>query len=223
MKKHFHYLFVSLVLLTGCNSAAPQTNNKTIVTSYSTDATSLYKQVIGAIYIVEVYDKETKAWRFTATAFAASYKGKTYILTAKHVVDDEEKYRLKIDKSSYDIESSDLDPIEGEDIAIIHIKDWNPKVTIPLASKDPEIGSVCYAFGHPLEFYNAITDGIVSQFDRSDGNIIATAHIAPGSSGGALVNSKGQLIGIISKTIIQFNSLNFFVPVSQIIKYLDSK
>lgn len=72
-------------------------------------------------------------------------------------------------------------------------------------SKNLTIGQRVYAVGSPLGFENTISEGIISglrSYEESGKDFIQiTASISPGSSGGAVVNDKGELIGISTLTI----------------------
>ena len=83
-----------------------------------------------------------------------------------------------------------------------------------------KVGQKIYAIGSPLGFENTMTEGIISGLrDRKGEKFIQiSTPISPGSSGGAVVNSKGELIGITTSSITEGQNLNFAIPVNEVIK-----
>ena len=94
--------------------------------------------------------------------------------------------------------------------------------SIKIANSDLiKVGQKIYAIGSPLGFENTMTEGLVSGLrynKEEDKNYIQiSAAISHGSSGGAVVNSNGELIGISSATIAKGQNLNFAIPVNDFI------
>jgi hypothetical protein len=78
-------------------------------------------------------------------------------------------------------------------------------------------GATVYAIGSPLGLQNTISAGIISNPARVDGDmtyIQMSAAISPGSSGGALLNKYGQVIGITSATYTSGQNLNLSIPLT---------
>lgn len=86
---------------------------------------------------------------------------------------------------------------------------------IPYSSKLPEVGDKIYAIGYPGGILS-ISDGYVSKILQDNGKttIIHNAKVAPGSSGGALINEYGEAIGITS-------SENFAIPMIYVQQEID--
>lgn len=94
-------------------------------------------------------------------------------------------------------------------------------VKLTLGSDDfPEIGEKIYAIGNPKGFNGTFSEGIVSGLrDLAKNKVLQiTAPISPGSSGGPVLNSKGQVAGIAFASFSEGQNLNFAIPV----KYLSS-
>lgn len=127
---------------------------------------------------------------------------KGYIITNNHVIDkaDEIKVTLR-NGESYEAKLIGTDP--DSDVAVIQIKAKN-LTAIPLANSEKlNVGDFAIAIGNPFGLGQTVTSGIISAMERSglgiEGyeNFIQTdASINPGNSGGALVNLRGELIGI---------------------------
>jgi hypothetical protein len=86
--------------------------------------------------------------------------------------------------------------------------DFHPMGFLPLADEIPEIGSSVYHIGHPLGVGWTFLDGMVSNLireDRHDSRLVnliqVNVALSPGSSGGSLVNSRGEVIGLANAII----------------------
>lgn len=160
---------------------------------------------------------------------------KGYIVTNNHVVQDADKIQIKLkDGRSFTAKKLGADP--QSDIALLQI-DAENLVQIPLANSDKlRVGDYAVAIGNPFGLEQTVTSGIVSSLGRSGLNmdgfedfIQTDAAINRGNSGGALVNLRGELIGI-NTAILGPNGGNvgigFSIPsnmmknlVDQIIEY----
>ena len=127
---------------------------------------------------------------------------KGYILTNNHVIDkaDEIKVTLRSGES-YEAKLIGTDP--DSDVAVIQIKAKNLTALSLANSEELQVGDFAIAIGNPFGLGQTVTSGIISAIERSglgiEGyeNFIQTdASINPGNSGGALVNLRGELIGI---------------------------
>jgi Trypsin-like peptidase domain len=85
-----------------------------------------------------------------------------------------------------------------------------------LLTRSVRVGERVYAIGNPKGLEQSISEGIVSGIREEDGAlwIQHSAAIAPGSSGGALISSRGELLGINSWFVKESQGLNFAVPAS---------
>jgi serine protease Do len=125
-----------------------------------------------------------------------------YLLTNNHVVDGATDVRVTLsDKREFKAKVVGTDP--KSDIAVLKIDATNlPNITIA-NSANVQVGDYALAIGNPFGVGQTVTMGIVSATGRSHlgiedyENFIQTdAPINPGNSGGALVNDRGELIGI---------------------------
>lgn len=95
---------------------------------------------------------------------------------------------------------------------------------IPVGNSDNiKIGEEVYAIGSPMGLENTITKGIVSGYRSSLGDMKTSliqidASLSPGSSGGAIFNSNGELIGITALGLKEGNNLNFAIPINTVMK-----
>jgi Do/DeqQ family serine protease len=126
-----------------------------------------------------------------------------YVLTNHHVVDGADRINVElVDGRSFGAERVGSD--EPSDLAVLKIRASNlPFLTLG-DSDAVEVGDVVLAVGNPLNIGQTVTMGIVSAKGRSTGagdggyeDFLQTdAPINQGNSGGALVNTKGELVGI---------------------------
>lgn len=152
------------------------------------------------------------------------------ILTNNHVIEGATALTVSMGGESYEAELVGADP--SSDLAVIRLKDVDKKALAPIElgdSSELAVGEWVMAIGSPFGNEQSVSTGIVSALYRSTAlpstggtsiyaNMIQTdAAINPGNSGGALVNDRGELIGINS--IIESYSgsssgVGFAIPVN---------
>ncbi len=142
-----------------------------------------------------------------------------YILTNNHVIDNANEIKVTLPNGKvYVAELIGQDPgnteVSGTDLAVLKI-DAEGLPALPFGDSDAlEVGEWVIAIGTPLNFSQSVTRGIVSAKNRSQrfrsiqyGNFIQTdTPINRGNSGGALINIRGELVGI--NTLIATAGLN---------------
>ena len=140
-----------------------------------------------------------------------------YIATNYHVIKGTTRTYFKLigDATTYWIENIvATDPTH--DLALLRVSSLNVPA-LPLANSDSvQIGENVYAVGNPRGWEGTVSDGIVSSI-RGEGNnkwIQITAPISPGNSGGAVLNSRGEVIGVatLAARADYAQNLNFAVP-----------
>jgi serine protease Do len=131
-----------------------------------------------------------------------------YVLTNNHVVAGAERVTVEfVDGRTLSAKVVGTDP--PSDLAVLKVAGTGFK-TLPLAdSSQVRVGDVVLAVGHPLGLGQTVTMGIISAKDRSTGAVRGgyedflqtDAPINRGNSGGALVNLRGELVGINSQIL----------------------
>ena len=152
-----------------------------------------------------------------------------YIITNNHVVDGADELTVTLSENSKEYSARIIGSDNTTDLALIKIdaKDL-PAITIA-NSDDVKVGEWVLAVGNPLGLNNTVTAGIVSAKARSMGSGVSSmiqtdAAINQGNSGGALVNTRGELIGINAMLYSQTGSnigYGFAIPTTIVKKAVD--
>ena len=158
------------------------------------------------------------------------FNGKQYVLTNNHVVQDAENIRVELSDSRF-FEAEVVGTDSLSDIAVLKLgADDLPEVEIG-NSDDLQEGELVLAIGNPFGIAHSISMGIVSGLGRGRsreeyGSYIQTdAAINPGNSGGALVNVRGELIGINAAIVpgggggfgrVGNVGIGFAIPINQV-------
>ena len=173
----------------------------------------------------------------------ADAHGKYYVLTNNHVVYDHNrtKHQYKIQDYKGNIYIANLFPNSAKpeyDLATLYFTKGTEKLVVSaLARKNPIIGEEVISIGQPGGQNNAITFGAIQQYRTASLNdtpkeesnvtfevIKHSAPIAPGSSGGVLLNSSFEIIGInyAGQANTSFSDSNYglSIPVEKISEYL---
>jgi Do/DeqQ family serine protease len=150
--------------------------------------------------------------------------GEGYILTNHHVIDGAEEITIVLsDKRAYPARLVGSDP--PSDLAVLKVDERNLPVLTMGNSDAARIGDVVLAIGNPLGLEQTVTAGIISAKGRttglSDGSfedfIQTDAPINQGNSGGALINTAGELVGINSQILSPTGGnigIGFAIPVN---------
>ena len=205
----------------------PATNQTPVIAGNVSPGIDVAKKARGSVVGVTVYDASGKLYGEGSGVVMGLNTAKTltYIITCAHVVSDKSIKScgvLMSDGTVYPATIVGYD--ERTDIAVLSVTKTNLEVAQFGDSTALQVGETVYAIGNPggSEFYGSMTSGIVSALDRSISStytmtvIQHNAAISPGNSGGALVNSQGQVVGINSSKIsaTDYEGIAFAVPIS---------
>lgn len=182
---------------------------------------SVAAQVIPSTVAVDV-----SAFLLAGSGSGVVYGDSGYIITNNHVIEGAgEIFVIFSDGARFPAEVVGTDPVTDIGVLLVERQDLAP-ITVGTAD-DVSIGEPTVAVGNPLGLVGGptVTTGIISAVDRRlqvsqssslVGLVQTDAPIAPGSSGGALVDSSGRLIGIttaIAVSDVGAEGLGFAVPV----------
>ena len=167
------------------------------------------------------------------------YTNDGYIITNYHVIADAISYSSNSKIEVY-LDSLDSEPYLASvvgynissDLAVIKIKVNGLRAIEFSDSSKLQVGQYVITIGSPggLEFIDSVTYGIISGLvrvvssDTSVGLIQTDAAINPGNSGGALLNVKGELVGINSSKIasVEFEGMGFAIPANTVKEICDN-
>jgi serine protease Do len=149
-----------------------------------------------------------------------------YIVTNNHVIANAEKVEVVLnDKREYEANVIGRDP--NTDLALLKIEAKGLPFIYYGNSDNAKVGEWALAVGNPFSLTSTVTAGIISAKGRNinilnekfaiESFIQTDAAVNPGNSGGALVNSKGELIGInaaIASNTGSYSGYSFAIPVN---------
>lgn len=156
--------------------------------------------------------------------------GQGLILTNAHVIKGADKIAVNL-KDGREALATVVGIDEDSDVAVIQV-DLQDLVEIPLGNSDAlRVGDFVVAIGNPFGLRQTVTSGIVSALGRSglgienfEDFIQTDASINPGNSGGALVNLRGELIGINTAIVAPSGGnvgIGFSIPINMALQIKD--
>jgi len=190
----FTYLFI-ITSITICSAQGPD-----------------IEKLDDAVALIEIYDYKNN---FIGHGSGFVIESSGILVTNYHVV--EGAYKLKIvfeengTRVKYDVESI-VKGSKSKDLAILKISNKNNKQFsyLKISKQPPEKGEECWAIGTPADpvFMNTVSKGLVSNlfFSENPKSILTNAEFAQGSSGGPLINQRGEVIGVNSAIFTSKNA-----------------
>ena len=183
-------------------------------------AEEIYEKCSPAVFYIEVYDKSGSALG-SGSGFFIDTNGTA--VTNHHVIEDAYSAKIQLSDTGrvYNVLGV-YDYSEENDWAVIKV---DVKNTSCLKIGDPKTivgGAAVYAIGSPLGLQNTISEGLISNPLRVIGGvnyIQISAAISNGSSGGALFNKFGEVIGITSAGFDEGQNLNLVIPMTALTGY----
>ena len=157
-----------------------------------------------------------------------------YVVTNNHVIEDSDEIVVVLDnKKEYNARLIGTDP--STDVALLKV-DAEDLAFLPFGNSDElRLGEWVLAIGNPFNLTSTVTAGIVSAKARNlplnraqeysiESFIQTDAAVNPGNSGGALINTRGQLVGIntaIATRTGSFSGYSFAIPVTIVEKVVN--
>jgi Do/DeqQ family serine protease len=158
--------------------------------------------------------------------------GDGHILTNHHVIDGADRVRVELtDRRTFDATIVGSD--QASDLAVLKIDGHNLPTVAFGDSESVKVGDVVLALGNPLGVGQTVTMGIISAKGRATGlgdgsfeDFLQTdAPINSGNSGGALVNTRGELVGINAQILSPSGGnigIGFAIPVNMVRNVMDA-
>ncbi len=185
---------------------------------------TVYEQISPAIVAIEAQVSDGVS---AGTGCVISPDG--MILTGSHVIDNAKAievttYNGQTYKAKFIAQVSS----KNKDLAILKINPDKPLKTVSFGdSEEVKVGQKVLTIGNPFGFSNTLTQGIISRIDYVKNRFQTDAAINPGCSGGPLLNSTGEVIGI-SQSIynpdhnISNIGIGFAIPSNEAVKFISS-
>jgi len=178
--------------------------------------------ILPSVALVEVGSLEGQG-----SGSAVVYSEDGILITNNHVVEDADEVTVvTADSERLEAEVVATDP--ASDLAVLRVETDQQLPVIRFAEDPPTVGETAIAVGSPFGLESTVTTGIVSATERVVpapdaplvGMLQTDAAINPGNSGGALVNDRGELIGINTAILSETganNGIGFAIPVSTVL------
>ncbi len=155
----------------------------------------------------------------TGSGFFVSSAGD--ILTNWHVIRNADYISVTAhDGKSMSASLKDYD--SQRDMALLSVKTPYPVKFLAISKSLPRQGEAVIAIGNPKGLSGTVSNGIVSAFRENNTWVQFTAPISPGSSGGALVNLRGEVVGMPTKLRTDGQNLNFAIAPGILSKFFQS-
>jgi hypothetical protein len=179
----------------------------------------LIKEVQPAIVTIETYDRSGEE-RGIGSGFFINDKG--HLITNYHVLKNSYYAIIKLSNAKeYKVYTDKAIGIDRKsDLVKIKVNLKNSSVNyLKMAESPPDIGERIVVVGSPLGLEQTVTDGVISGFRQVDDLkfIQISAPISPGSSGGPVVNLKGEVVGVATFYLKGGQNINFAIPASKIL------
>lgn len=183
----------------------------------------IFKKYVNAVVCIEVSDKDNKTIS-NGSGFIVNSNGT--VVTNFHVIKGCAYAKVTLQNGTkYDVKSV-LNYNEKQDIAILKLSNVPNLNIVKLGdSNTMEIGDNVIAIGSPQGYENTLSTGIISGINRKNdrGNDFqTTASITYGSSGGALFDIYGNVIGITYSGCDSSGNIGFVIPINEVRPFLNS-
>lgn len=149
-----------------------------------------------------------------------------YVLSAYHVVEDVNTIKVKFD-NGIQLEANIIAFNKEEDIVLLDIVGSGYKALPLEIDGNVMLGEEILTIGTPVDIRlgQSISTGILSGNRKIDDRVYLQTNmpLSPGNSGGPLLNSKGEIIGIIQEKIVSEDTegIGFAIPISKVIEVLN--
>ena len=216
MKKQTFHMTILLIFIAVMPSYASPTQQQTqpsdleVLSAFENAIAKVVDQsqpAVVSLFMVNAEERDNSQMPPSGAASGFIFHPDGYILTNAHVVEGAKSFSVELfDNSMYDARLVGADVLT--DVAVLKIEGPAAFPALPMAdAKDVRVGQFAIAIGHPINYRYTVTAGIVGGVGRcfhENNNLFQYHHnyiqtdawINPGSSGGPLLNIKGEVMGI---------------------------
>lgn len=225
-------------------------SDSTTVSTTALDVSGVVENVMPSIVsITSEFEATSQSYGLYGSGISGTYQavgsgiivGETdstlYVVTNNHVIEDASQITVTFfDDANVNAEVKGTDPSNDLAVLSVNIADISSetlsaiKVATLGDSDSLSVGETAIAIGNALGYGQSVTTGVISALDRDvtiesvTSSLIQTdAAINPGNSGGALLNAKGELIGINSAKFsnTQVEGMGYAIPISTAIPIIN--
>ena len=178
------------------------------------DSTSLYELYKDRVCQITIYDKKGQELAL-GSGFIYSEDGR--IITNYHVIEGAASAKVALSDKEYTVEKV-LAYDKNIDVVVLQI-DATGLTPAVLCKRDHAVGATVYALGSSQGLTSTFSDGMITYAKREQDGVDYVQHDAPissGNSGGPLINSYGEVIGINTWTVRDSQNLNFAIHLSEL-------
>jgi hypothetical protein len=217
---------IAALALLAWQHRAPRQSVKATVTPAAIEPTvslgALIKRARPAVVTIIVYDRRGHELGF-GSGFFVSSSGE--MLTNHHVIEGAVSAKVRtLDGQLVPVRVVLADDAKS-DLARLLVLDGEETPYLRVATERPQVGDHVMVMGSPMGLDETVTEGIVSavpeqragQSDLEPATLQITAAISEGSSGGPVLNARGEVIGVATAFMREGENLNFAVPLERIL------
>ena len=206
--------------LFNANPDAP--TDEDLLDAYSRAVINVVEKVGPAVVNIAIHKRDRRGQMGEGAGSGVIIAPDGFVLTNNHVVEGVQAIQVSLtDGNTYPAQIVGTDP--ATDLAVIRVL-ANGLPAATLGDSDRlRPGQLVIAIGNPLGFQSTVSTGVISALGRSlrspSGRLIenviqADIALNPGNSGGPLVDSRGQVIGINSAMIYMAQGISFAIPIN---------
>ncbi|SEI37057.1 serine protease, S1-C subfamily, contains C-terminal PDZ domain [Dyadobacter koreensis] len=179
-------------------------------------------KIKNAVVKIDVYKTDKGKLRQAGSGSGFVFSSDGFIFTNCHVVDGAEKIMVSL-LNNNEIEAELIGKDPDTDIAILKIYTQGYSVAKLGDAGELQIGQFVIAIGNPYGYQHTVTTGVVSALGRSlqtqsgrfvDNVIQSDAALNPGNSGGPMINTEGEVVGVNTAVIQGAQGLSFSVDIN---------
>ena len=215
MKTRFLMCIAQLMSVLVVASTSANAQSAPTIKPQGKDIPTIAKAASGSIVSIVMSDKDGKPIA-QGTGFIVSKDG--LVVTNYHVIAEGSSAVVKLPDGAFYAVDGVLAFDKVRDVAIIKAHGQNFRILALGNSDRVQVGEEVVAIGNPLSLESTVSNGIVSGIravkEDSDKYLQITAPISPGSSGGPLFNTAGEVIGITTLHLKGGENLNFAIPIN---------